>query len=205
MPSNVKFSGCLTPKPTPSDFVYPVWWDDVRRGDHRIVAVTQGTIAQDASNLIVPTIEALSGRDDLLVIAILGRKGAALPKDMVIPSNTRVIDYLPYDVLLPHASVFVMNAGYGGFLHGITNGVPLVLAGETEDKPEIAMRGEWSGVAVNLRTGQPTPELVRDGVERVLSDNSFKKRVDEIKAENEAMNVHDFIEEQILAIRDLEV
>ncbi|KAG8673499.1 hypothetical protein FPOAC2_06943 [Fusarium poae] len=205
MPSNVKFSGCLAPKPTPSDFVYPAWWDDVRRGDRRIVAVTQGTIAQDASNLIVPTIEALSDRDDLLVVAILGRKGAALPKDMAIPSNTRAIDHLPYDVLLPYASVFVMNAGYGGFLHGVTNGVPLVLAGETEDKPEIAMRGEWSGVAVNLRTGQPTPELVRGGVERVLSDNSFKKRVDEIKAENEAMKVHDFIEEQILAIRDLEV
>ncbi|GKU04785.1 udp-glucuronosyl udp-glucosyltransferase [Fusarium langsethiae] len=204
MPSNVKFAGCLTPKPIPSDFVYPAWWDDVRRGDRRIVVVTQGTIAQDASNLIIPTIKALSDRDDLLVVAILGRKGAALPENMVIPSNTRIIDYLPYDVLLPHAAVFVMNAGYGGFLHGVTNGVPLVLAGESEDKPEIAMRGDWSGVAVNLRTGQPTPELVREGVERVLSDDNFKKRVDEIKAENEAMNVHDFIEEQILSIGYLE-
>ncbi|EKJ67707.1 hypothetical protein FPSE_12078 [Fusarium pseudograminearum CS3096] len=191
MPSNIKFAGCLTPKPTPGDFVYPAWWDD-------------GTIAQDASNLIIPTVEALFDRDDLLVVAIIGRKGAALPKDMVIPSNTRVVDYLPYDVLLPHTSVFVMNAGYGGFLHGITNGVPLVLAGESEDKPEIAMRGEWSGVAVNLRTGQPIPELVREGVDRVLSDDSFKKRVDEIKAENEAMKIHDFIEEQILSIGELD-
>jgi UDP:flavonoid glycosyltransferase YjiC (YdhE family) len=205
MPSNVKFAGCLTPpKPTPSDFVYPAWWDDVKRGDRRIVAVTQGTIARDASSLIAPTIKALSDRDDLLVVVILGEKGATLPEDIVIPSNTRVVDYLPYDILLPHASVFVMNAGYGGFLHGVTNGVPLVLAGESEDKPEIAMRGEWSGVAVNLRTGQPTPDLVREGVERVLSNDSFKKRVDEIKAENEAMKIHDFIEEQILTIGDLE-
>ncbi|RGP59114.1 hypothetical protein FSPOR_11557 [Fusarium sporotrichioides] len=190
--------------PSLDDFVYPAWWDNVRRGGRRIVVVTQGTIAQDASNLIIPTIKALSDRDDLLVVAILGRKGAALPENTVIPSNTRVIHYLPYDVLLPHAAVFVMNAGYGGFLHGVTNGVPLVLAGESEDKPEIAMRGDWSGVAVNLRTGQPTPELVREGVERILSDDSFKKRVDEIKTENEAMNVHNFIEEQILSIGDLE-
>ncbi|KAF4971934.1 hypothetical protein FSARC_1377 [Fusarium sarcochroum] len=202
MPSNIKFAGCATPKPVPADFVYPSWWEDVKRGDRRIVAVTQGTIAREATDLIIPTIQALADRDDLLVVVILGQRDAVLPENVAIPSNTRVIDYLPYDVLLPHASVFVMNAGYGGFLHGVTNGVPLVLAGATEDKPEVAMRGEWSGVAVNLRTGQPTPELVRAGVERVLSDDSFKKRVDEIRAENEAMKMFDFIEKQILSIRD---
>ncbi|KAM0352897.1 hypothetical protein ACHAPU_001780 [Fusarium lateritium] len=203
MPSNVKFAGCAEPKAIPTNFAYPSWWDDVKRGDRRVVAVTQGTIARDASNLIIPTIKALSDREDLLVVVILGERGAALPDNLDIPSNTRIIDYLPYDVLLPHASVFVMNAGYGGFLHGVTNGVPLVLAGETEDKPEIAMRGEWSGVAVNLRTGRPTPDLVRAGVERVLEDDSFKKRVEEIKAENKAMKYFDFIEKQILSIGDL--
>ncbi|KAM0554707.1 hypothetical protein ACHAPJ_006778 [Fusarium lateritium] len=205
MPPNIKFAGCAPPKPIPSEFVYPSWWEDVTRGDRRIVAVTQGTISHEATDLIIPTIQALADRDDLLVVVILGKRGAALPENVVIPSNTRVIDYLSYDVLLSHASVFVMNAGYGGFLHGITNGVPLVLAGATEDKPEVAMRGEWSGVAVNLRTGQPTPEMVRAGVERILSDDSFKKRVEDIKAENEAMEMFDFIEKQILSIGDLDV
>ncbi|KAF4961027.1 hypothetical protein FGADI_542 [Fusarium gaditjirri] len=203
LPSNVKFSGCAIPKPIPADFIYPSWWDDVKRGDRRIVAVTQGTIARDATNLIIPTIKALADRDDLLVVATPGQRGAFLPDDITIPSNTSVIDYLPYDALLPHASVFIMNAGYGGFLHGVTNGVPLVLAGETEDKPEIAMRGEWSGVAVNLKTGRPTPDMVRSGVERILADDSFKKRVDEIKAENEAMKFFDFIEEQVLSVESL--
>ncbi|KAF9785650.1 hypothetical protein IL306_004990 [Fusarium sp. DS 682] len=204
MPSNVKFAGCATPKTIPSDFVYPSWWDNVKRGDRRIIAMTQGTIARNATNLIIPTIKALSDRDDLLVVAILGRRSAFLPDNVTIPSNTRIIDYLPYDILLPHASAFVMNAGYGGFLNGVTNGVPLVLAGETEDKPEIAMRGEWSGVAVNLETGRPTPDMVREGVERVLADGSFKRRVDEIKAENEAMKFFDFIEEQVLSVGNLE-
>ncbi|KAM0415676.1 hypothetical protein ACHAPT_013376 [Fusarium lateritium] len=204
MPSHVKFAGCLTPKPIPADFVYPTWWDDVKRGDRRVVAVTQGTIARDYTDLVIPTIQALADRDDLLVVAILGMREARLPSDVTIPSNTRVIDYFPYDVLLPHASVFVMNAGYGGFLHGVTNGVPLVLAGETEDKPEIAMRGQWSGVAVNLRTGRPGPEQVRAGVERVLEDESFKRRVEEIRLENEAMNVFDVVERQILTVGEVD-
>ncbi|KAF5020241.1 hypothetical protein F66182_7719 [Fusarium sp. NRRL 66182] len=204
MPSNVKFAGCLTPKPIRADFAYPSWWMDVKRGDRRIIAVTQGTVACDYNDLVVPTVQALADRDDLLVVAILGKRNAILPEGVAVPPNTRVIDFLPYDVLLPHASVFVMNAGYGGFLHGIANGVPLVLGGASEDKPEIAMRGEWSGVAVNLRTGRPTPELVRAGVERILADDSFKRRVDEIRAGNEAIKVFDFVEKEILSVGDLE-
>ncbi|KAF4977895.1 hypothetical protein FZEAL_5643 [Fusarium zealandicum] len=204
-PSHVKFAGCLEPKPVPDNFAYPSWWEDVTRGDRRIIAVTQGTIARDYSDLIIPTMQALADRDDFLVVVILGMKEASLPAGTAIPSNTRVIDYLTYDVLLPYTSVFVMNAGYGGFLHGVTHGVPLVLAGETEDKPEIAMRGEWSGVAINLRTGRPHPDKVSAAVERVLADESFKKRVNEVRLENEAMKVYDIIEREILTIGDADV
>lgn len=199
MPSKVKFAGCMPPKTMPSTFVYPEWWDQITRGDRRVVTVTQGTIANIHSHLIIPTIKALSDREDILVVAILGKKGATLASDMTIPANTHVIDYLPYDAILPFTSVFVMNAGYGGFLHGVANGVPLVLAGETEDKLEVAMRGEWSGVAVNLRKGEPTVEEVKEGVELVLNDAKYKKRVEEIRKENAGMRVFDVIERAILA------
>ncbi|KAH8735283.1 hypothetical protein BGZ61DRAFT_490927 [Ilyonectria robusta] len=204
MPSNIKFAGCPTPRPIAADFKYPEWWEDVTRGDRKVVTVTQGTVANDYSDLLIPTIKALAGHDDLVVVAILGHRGVSLPKDITIPANTRVIDYLPYDAVLPHSSVFVMNAGYGGFLHGITNGVPMVLGGESEDKPEIAMRGAWSGVAVNLRTGRPSPAAVRAGVERVLGDESFKTRVEEIRRENAAISVFDVAEREILALTELE-
>ncbi|CAM1509350.1 Fc.00g030890.m01.CDS01 [Cosmosporella sp. VM-42] len=200
MPSHVKFAGCLTPKPISPDFVYPEWWDEVMKSGKKIVTVTQGTIANNYPDLLIPTIQALADRDDLFVIATLGHRNAMLPESVTIPSNARVIDYLPYDAILPHTSVFVMNAGYGGFLHGVTNGVPMVLGGETEDKPEIAMRGEWSGVAVNLRTGRPSLDEVRAGVEQVLADGSYKERVEEIRRENETMNVFDIVEREIMGV-----
>ncbi|EWG52625.1 hypothetical protein FVEG_11316 [Fusarium verticillioides 7600] len=180
VPSNVKFSGCATPKPIPADFDYPSWWDDVKHGDRRLVAVTQGTIARDATNLIIPTIEALSDHDDLLGVAILGQSGAFLPMTSL---------FLPTPVSLITSPTTLSY---------------LMLQCETEDKPEIAARGEWSGVAVNLKTGRPTPDMVRLGVERILADGSFKKRVDEIKAENEAMKFFDFIEELVLSVGSLE-
>lgn len=200
MPSHVKFAGCLLPKPMPVDFVYPEWWNEVTKGDKKVVVVTQGTIATDYNDLLIPTLRALSSHSDLLVMAILGSHNAILPPTTTIPSNARVIDYLAYDAILPYASVFVMNAGYGGFLHAMTHGIPMVLAGETEDKPEIAMRGEWAGIAVNLRTGKPTEGQVVEGVERVLQDGRFKERVEEVRRENARMGVFDVVEREILGV-----
>lgn len=200
MPSNIRFAGCPTPKPIAAGAVFPEWWPEVTQADRKVIAVTQGTVANDYSDLLVPTLKALADRDDVLVVAVLGQRGAKLDSSVVIPSNTRVVDYLPYDALLQHASVFVMNAGYSGFLHGVTNGVPMILAGESEDKPEIAMRGAWSGVAVNLRTGRPSVAAVRAAVDEVLGDERFKTRVDEVRRENEALRVFDVVEKEILAV-----
>ena len=91
-----------------------------------------------------------------------------------------------------------MNAGYGGFIHGVVNGTPLVLAGATEDKPEVAARGEYAGVAINLRTAEPSQEQISEAVERILVEKKFKERVMEVKEENEAMKAMDFIEKTIL-------
>jgi UDP:flavonoid glycosyltransferase YjiC (YdhE family) len=47
-------------------------------------------------------------------------------------------------------------------------GVPLVVAGDTEDKPEVAARVTWSGVGITLRTGRPRPDRLRAAVRRRL-------------------------------------
>jgi UDP:flavonoid glycosyltransferase YjiC (YdhE family) len=50
------------------------------------------------------------------------------------------------------------------------------------------MRGEWAGIAVNLRTDTPSVETLRDGVDKVLGDSSFKTRCVEFQRENEELN-----------------
>ncbi|KAF4964266.1 hypothetical protein FSARC_7821 [Fusarium sarcochroum] len=193
----VKFVGALGPKPAQDGTALPEFWNEVTRGDKKVVVVTQGTVNEDFNQLIIPTFEALADRDDLLVVAILGTKGAKIEESVKIPSNARVVDYLRYDTILAFASVFVTNAGYGGFIHGVVNGVPMVLGGGSEDKPEVANRGEFAGVGINLKTDSPSREQVAEAVEKVLTDPSFKNRVMEIKRENEDMKVMDRVEEAI--------
>lgn len=195
---NVKSIGALGARPLKKDFVFPSFWDEVTRGDKKVVTVTQGTVAVNYNHLLLPTIKCLADREDILVVAILGSKGASLPSDVELPSNARVIDHLAYDAILPHSAAFVLNGGYGGFTHGVINGVPMVLAGATEDKPDVCRRGEWAGIAVNLETGEPTEQQIAEGIKKVLEDSSFKKKLLQIQKENEDLNALETIEKTIL-------
>ncbi|KAK3906127.1 glycosyltransferase [Staphylotrichum tortipilum] len=191
----LRLIGGLPLKPLPADYAHPAWWPTITANaalpssseKKKLVFVTQGTIHRDYTEIIMPTLTALSERSDLLVVATLGARGATLPDTFPVPSNAIVADYLPYDAILPHAEVFVSNAGYGGFMQGVMNGVPMVLAGTMADKAEVAARAEWAGVAVNLRAQRPEGVAIMAGVDKVLGDGGYKKRAVELRAENEGM------------------
>jgi UDP:flavonoid glycosyltransferase YjiC (YdhE family) len=75
------------------------------------------------------------------------------------------------------------NGGYGALQYAISNGIPLVVAGAGEDKPEVCARAEWASVAVNLRTGQPTKEALRQAIDEVISNTKYKKAAQNLEAE----------------------
>ncbi len=77
----------------------------------------------------------------------------------------------------------VTNGGYGGVQQALANGVPLVVAGDSEDKPEVAARVQWSGTGVNLHTGRPSPAMVARAVRRVLDQPSYRERAGALRAE----------------------
>jgi UDP:flavonoid glycosyltransferase YjiC (YdhE family) len=77
----------------------------------------------------------------------------------------------------------VTNGGYGGVQQALANGVPLVVAGDSEDKPEVAARVQWSGAGVNLHTGRPSPAMVARAVHRVLARSSYRRRARALRAE----------------------
>lgn len=154
-----------------SDIPVPAWWGDLD-GSRPVVHVTQGTIDNhDLDRLIRPTLTALADVDALVVVALGGRAPSELGE---VPDNVRVASYLPYDRLLPHVSVFVTNGGYGGVQEALRAGVPLVVAGDTEDKPEVAARVAWSGAGIDLRTGRPSAAALRAAVLRVLGEERHR-------------------------------
>ncbi|KAK7911689.1 hypothetical protein PG985_014170 [Apiospora marii] len=163
-----------------------------------VIPVAQGTVAVGYGELIMPTIRAFAGRDDVIVIAVLGVRGASLPADFEIPSSARVVDYLPYDVALEHADLFVSNGGYGSMCHGVINAVPMVVAGITEDKVEVTARAEYAGIAVNLKTQTPSSEQIAAAVDRVLANPNYKEKAVRLMKENRDLDCHAIIEREIM-------
>jgi len=168
--ANLSFGGPIIPRP--SGLALPEWWNDL--DDRPIVHVTQGTIDNhDLGRLIRPTIEALADDDVQVIVSMGGRPADDLG---AVPANVRVASFLPYDILLPRTSVYVTNGGYGGVQHALSCGVPLVVAGSTEDKPEVAARVAWSGAGIDLRSGSPKSSAVGAAVRDILTNSAYGAR-----------------------------
>jgi UDP:flavonoid glycosyltransferase YjiC (YdhE family) len=185
LPPQVHFIGPLVPS-APA-VALPSWWDELLAAKQRgtpIVLVTQGTMATDPRELIVPALQALAN-DDVLVVATTGRPFAR-PDDLGVaafPANARVSPFVAYHHLMPLLSAMVTNGGYGGVQIALRHGVPLVVAGGSEDKPEIAARVAWSGAGIDVGTGTPSPRALRRAIRRVLGEPTFRARAHAIGAE----------------------
>ncbi|WP_404432142.1 glycosyltransferase [Microbacterium lacus] len=174
LPAHVRFFGALTP-PVTQKRALPDWWEQL--DDSRpIVHVSQGTAANyDLGELIGPTLDGLAGEPVTVVVSTGAADGRAVGKLPSLPDNAFSAEFLPYDLLMPRIKAFVTNGGYGGLHAAMRHGVPIVVAGDTEDKLETSARVAWSGVGINLKTGHPTPEKVRTAVRTVLSDPRYRE------------------------------
>lgn len=167
--------------PPVEQFDPPFWWNDLY-GDRPVVLVTQGTVANnDLNQLIVTTMQALA-HEDVLVVATTGGTPIESIKLDPLPSNIRVEQFIPYDFLLPHIDVMVTNGGYNGVQAALSNGVPLIVAGTTEEKPEIAARVAWAGVGINLKTRTPSQAKIRDAIKTILHNPRYKQKALQLQA-----------------------
>jgi len=199
LPNHVRFVGPMIEKGQEVNAAdLPDWWHELD-GKRPVVHVTQGTLdINDYQRLIQPTIQALADEDVLVVVATGGRPTSDIGVDL--PDNVRVAEYLPYEQFLPRVDVMVTNGGYGGVQYALSNGVPLVVAGDTEDKPEVCQRVAWSGAGISLGTGTPTSEQVHEAVKDVLEKEQYRMRA---KALQEEYAQHDAATESARLLEEL--
>jgi MGT family glycosyltransferase len=182
---NVQFIGMVPPEQAVS-VEAPPFWDELD-GSRPVVHVTQGTIANTTPELIAPTLDGLAN-EDVLVVVSTGNRPIEQVGLGALPRNARVARFLSYSDFLPKVSVMVTNGGYGGVQMALSHGVPLVVAGASEDKPEVAARVAWSGAGVNLKTARPTPQAVRRAVREILDNPRYRSRTRAFASEYRAYN-----------------
>lgn len=176
LPDTFHFIGPVVPSSDPN-YRLPEWWSDLN-GSQPVVLINQGTVADNLDDVIVPAIQGLKA-EEMLVVAVPVRDG-----DLgTIPANVRTEPFIPFGNLLPHVDVMVTNGGYGATQMALAHGVPLVIAGATEDKMEVAARVEWSGCGINLRKKSPSSQDILGAVKDVLANGTYRDNAERLRAE----------------------
>ncbi|WP_067503457.1 nucleotide disphospho-sugar-binding domain-containing protein [Actinoplanes sp. TFC3] len=174
LPGTIHLVGALPPQPA-GNWEPPAWWSELD-GSRPVVVVTQGTLANhDLSQLVEPALAGLADQDVTVVAALGGADPASL--SIPVPDNARVASYIPFEALLPRASVLITNGGAGGTHQALAAGVPVIIAGETEDKPANAARVAYHRLGIDLRTGNPSPQAVAEATAAVLTDEVIHENV----------------------------
>ena len=177
LPQHVHFIGPIQLS-IDSNFAPPEWWPKIVSGEKKVILVTQGTIAKNIDNLIKPAIEALKD-EDAYVITIPLDDGQLHD----IPTNTFTSTFIPFANLLPYVDLVITNGGYGGVQNALSYGIPLIIAGTTEDKMEVSARVEFTKVGINLRTNKPSPKQIKNAVNTLFCNDSYRDQAKRIQNE----------------------
>ncbi|PHH89958.1 hypothetical protein CDD83_4848 [Cordyceps sp. RAO-2017] len=177
----------------------PAWWPRVVAHE-RVIGITQGTLAMDPTSLIIPSIQALQHEPGTLLV-VVSPHVKDIESRLQSPPNVFFAEWLPYHILLPQISLLITNGGYGSITQALAHKVPLLCAGQSEDKRDTAARVVWSGVGLDLKTDSPIPQQVRAAARTILSDDSYRARAqhlgDELNSLGGAERACDLLEELV--------
>jgi len=174
-PDNFRFIGAVLNAPQ-VNYQWPDWWSLLDK-NRPTVLINQGTVAKNHQDLIAASIQAL--KNEALNIIILPVKQGDI---LDLPSNVFTADYIPFGNLLPYIDVMVTNGGFGGTQQALAHGIPLVVAGATEDKMEVAARVDYAKVGINLKQQQPSADSIKTAVLTVLSATEYKQAANALKS-----------------------
>ncbi|RGP62770.1 udp-glucosyltransferase yojk [Fusarium sporotrichioides] len=158
-----------------TDYVQlPPQWDEIV-AHPRVVGITQGTLAMDPTSLIIPAIEALSNDPQLLLVVATPHVEEVTSRVGDLP-NVRYVKWIPYHLFLPQLCLLITNGGYGSITQALSHKVPLICAGQSEDKKDTSARVDWAGAGIDLKTDTPSAEQVRKAARTILCDKGYAER-----------------------------
>jgi UDP:flavonoid glycosyltransferase YjiC (YdhE family) len=154
----------------------------VAPGDERpLVYVTLGTVWNTKRDVFRAILDGLAGLD-LVAIVTVGTQND--PAELgELPPNVSVERFIPQAELLPHCAAAIVHGGSGTLLGAIAEGVPLVLVPQGADQFSNAAKVAAAGAGLELLPEMMSSARVRESLERIIWERSFKAEAERIGAE----------------------
>jgi UDP:flavonoid glycosyltransferase YjiC (YdhE family) len=177
--ANLRYVGPVLEEPAWAEpWVSPWPSDDARP----LVAIAMSTTFMNQEETLQRCIEAVSS----LSVRGLVTVGPALdPASFGGSEDVVVVRSAPHEQVFRQADAVVTHAGMGTVSRALANGLPLVCTPMGRDQDDIAARIEWHDVGVRVgRT--PSVAKLKNSIQRVLSDRTFKDAAERLRSAIEA-------------------
>jgi UDP:flavonoid glycosyltransferase YjiC (YdhE family) len=138
-----------------------------------LVYVTFGTVAPGAGHFPGVYRAAIDALARLPIRIVMTVGDSADPAELgPLPSNALVERWIPQAEVLAQASAVVNHGGFGTTVGTVLAGLPQVIVPLFADQPWNAQR--IADLGAGLVAQAAAPETIREAVERVLSESSFR-------------------------------
>lgn len=148
-----------------------------------VIHVTQGTVANKDQILIETTKKATQG-------------------EWILVSES-----LPHHIWMPSFDVFITNGGFGGVSLAIYHGIPIIVAGETEEKPIVGQKVAQAGIGIDLGTASPSILQIRAAIYACLHNPQIQAnctRLSRIAKQYEPVMAVDYIEDLMISKENIQ-
>jgi MGT family glycosyltransferase len=135
------------------------------------VLVSFSTTAMRQRDVLQRTLDALADVEAEVVCSL----GQVPIDDLSPPPNASIYDWIPHNEVLPRTDVVVTHAGLSTVMAALAAGVPLVCLPMGRDQPLNAQRVAALGLGLELPPTAPA-NAIRDAVEEILKDATFKQQ-----------------------------
>lgn len=124
-----------------------------------------------------------------LDINVFAALGAIDPDSLTdVPANVELGKMVPQLDILSQASVFITHAGMGGTGEAIYYGVPMIALPQMDEQAITARQIEKNGLGFALLDKKEiTSQMLREKIEILLQDPSYKAKVDAFSADMKAL------------------
>jgi len=140
--------------------------------DKKLIFISMGTVFNEQPELYEKCFEAFKDVE-ATVILVVGKK-INISQFENFPNNFKLFNYVPQLEVLQYADVFVTHGGMNSSSEALYYGVPLVVIPVTGDQPLVAKRVNEVGAGIRLDRKELTSESLREAVEKVMYDVTFK-------------------------------
>ncbi len=143
------------------------------KGKSTTIYISMGTINNKCQDFYNKCIEAFKGENFKVVMSVGNKTDIACMGD--IPGNFIVRNYVSQLEVLKRADVFISHGGLNSVSEALYYGVPVISIPQANDQPMVTRQLVKLGAGVGLKMEEITPEVLRDSVYTILSQNSFKQ------------------------------